>query len=258
VTVRGVLLDVDGVLVVSWEALPGAPGALDRLREAGLPVRLLTNTTSKSRAEVAAALRGCGFELDDDELLTAGVATSAYLAEHYSRARCAVLNEGPLDDLEGVDIVDLSESPDVVVIGSAGPMFDWHTVNLAARAVASGAELVAMHGTAAWQTRDGLCVDGGAYVAALERATGATATTIGKPARGMFDAAVAELGVEPAEALMVGDDLVSDVLAAQQLGLKGVLVRTGKFRQALLDRSAEQPDVVIDGVTELPALLELV
>ncbi|HEY7438900.1 MAG TPA: TIGR01458 family HAD-type hydrolase [Acidimicrobiia bacterium] len=257
-TVRGVLLDVDGVLVVSWKALPGAPDALHRLRGAGLPIRLLTNTTSKTRAEVAGALRACGFELDDQELLTASVATSAYLGEHYTRARCAVLNEGPLDDLEGVELVDLSDSPEVVVIGSAGPMFDWQTMNLAARTVANGAELVAMHGTAAWQTRDGLCIDGGAYATALEHATGVTATTIGKPARGMFDAAVAGLGIDPAEAVMVGDDLASDVLAAQHLGLTGVLVRTGKFRQALLDRSAEQPDVVIDAVTELPAFLEVV
>jgi HAD superfamily hydrolase (TIGR01458 family) len=256
VNVDGVLLDIDGVLVVSWEAVPGAPEALERVRSS-LPVRLLTNTTSKTAAEIGSALRGAGFTVDDRELLTAGVATGLYLSKHHPHQRCAVLNEGPPDDLGDVALVGLDEHPDVVMIGSAGPSFDWPTVNAAARAVAAGAALVAMHGTGAWQTTAGLCVDGGAYVAALERATGASATVVGKPAATMFETALGELALAPPRAVMVGDDLDNDVLAARRLGVNGVLVRTGKFRQAIVDQSSALPDAIIDSITDLPDLLEL-
>lgn len=190
-----------------------------------------------------------------DELLTAGVATAAYLAEHHPGARCLVLNNDSLEDLADVTIVEPAAPTDVVVVGSAGPSFGWDAINLAARAVFDGAALVAMHGTATWRTTDGICVDGGAYVAALERATGRTATVIGKPARAMFREALASVGVAAADAVMVGDDLENDVLAAQAIGKRGVLVRTGKFRASALEASPRAPDAVLDSVADLPTWL---
>jgi HAD superfamily hydrolase (TIGR01458 family) len=256
---RAVLLDVDGVLVVSWKPIPGAIDAVGALRAAALPVLFVTNTTSRTRADVARSLREAGFTLDDSELFTAGVATAAYLAEHHPGARCLVYNEGPLDDLAGIRIVgdDDDARPDVVVVGSAGPSFTWEMVNRATRAVIGGAELVAMHGTATWRTAGGICVDGGAYVAALERATGRVAITVGKPAAPMFEAALHAVGVDARDAVMVGDDLGSDVLAAQALGIRGVLVRTGKFRDEILRDAPETPDAVIDSVADLPGWLGL-
>jgi HAD superfamily hydrolase (TIGR01458 family) len=197
-------------------------------------------------------VREVGIAVEDGELLTAGVATAEYLRAHHPDARCFVLNDGPLDDLGGITSVDAEEHPDVVVIGSAGPSFSWDAINRAARAVMDGAALVAMHGSATWRTEEGICVDGGAYVSALERATGRAATVIGKPAPAMFEAALARLGVAATDAVMVGDDLGNDVLAAQSLGLHGVLVRTGKFRPEQLEASGEQPDAVIDSIADLP------
>jgi HAD superfamily hydrolase (TIGR01458 family) len=252
-----VLLDVDGVLVVSWEPVPGAVETLEALRRAGTVVRFLTNTTSRTRAEVATSLRGAGFALDESELFTAGVATAAFLAEHHPGARCLVCNDGPLDDLAGVRLVKEGEPADVVVIGSAGPSFSWEMVNEAARAVIGGAALVAMHGTATWRTADGICVDGGAYVAMLERATGRRAVTVGKPAAPMFEEALVSAGATPGDAVMVGDDLRSDVLAAQALGMRGVLVRTGKYRDEIVRDSPEPPDAVLDSIAALPAFLGL-
>ena len=112
-----------------------------------------------------------------------------------------------------------------------------------------------MHGSATWRTDAGVCVDGGAYVAALERATGRAATMIGKPAPAMFEAALANIGAVPTESVMVGDDLDSDVLAAQALGVRGVLVRTGKYRDEVLETARQQPDAVIDSIADLPAWL---
>jgi HAD superfamily hydrolase (TIGR01458 family) len=256
-TIRGVLLDIDGVLVVSWQPIPGAVDAVRAVRAAGLPIVFLTNTTSRTHAQIATALAETGFSSNADELLTAGTATADFLAQRHPDARCLVLNDGPLDDLSGVTMVGTGHHADVVVIGSAGPSFTWELVNAAARAILDGAELVAMHGTATWRTADGICVDGGAYVAALERATGCATTTIGKPAPQMFAAALTRLGVDPDAAVMVGDDLDADVLAARAVGVHGVLVRTGKFRAETLARAADPPDAVIESVADLPSWLGL-
>src|SRR6478609_6902061 len=209
------LLDIDGVLVVSWQPVPGAVEAMRAIRAAEIPVRFLTNTTSRTRASVASALRDVGIAVDDDELLTAGVATATYLRDRHPGARCLVLNDGRLDDLTGIALAGPGQDADVVVIGSAGPSFSWDALNLAARAVTDGAALVAMHGSAMWRTDAGICVDGGAYVAAIERVTGRSAVTIGKPAAAMFEAALTGLGAAAADGVMVGDDLDNDVLAAK-------------------------------------------
>jgi HAD superfamily hydrolase (TIGR01458 family) len=254
---RAVLLDIDGVLVVSWEPVAGAVDALERIRSAGLPVRFLTNTTSRSRAAIADRLRELAFAVDDDELLTAGVATAEYVMAHHPGARCWSLNDGPPDDFAGLTLVGPADAPDVVMVGSAGPSFGWETINLAARTVLDGAALIAMHGSTAWRTDEGICVDGGAYVAALERATGRTATVIGKPGAAMFEAAFDQLHVAAADCVMVGDDVMTDVLAAQSLGAEGVLVRTGKFHAGELDGLREQPDAVVDSIADLPDHLGL-
>lgn len=251
------LLDIDGVLVVSWRPLPGAPEALHALRHAGIPVRFLTNTTSRSRAGIATALRGAGFPVADEEVLTAGIATAEYLAAVHPGARVLVLNEGPADDLGDLEVVGPGDSPDVVVIGAAGPSFTWSAMNDAARALLGGAALVAMHGTTHWLTDEGISVDGGAYVTLLERATGRTAVTIGKPAAAMFTTALTAVGARAEDAVMVGDDLRADVLAAQRVGIHGVLVRTGKFRAGDLPLAGERPDAVLDSVADLPACLGL-
>lgn len=255
VATRAVFLDIDGVLVVSWEPLPGAVEAVRALREHGLVLQFLTNTTSRTAFDVLSALRRAGFEVDASELTTAAIATAGYLAAHYPGARCLVLNDGPLDDLGDVRFAEDGEPVDVVVIGSAGPSFEWHAINRAARAVLDGAELIGMHGTATWRTAEGICVDGGAYVAALERATGVRATVIGKPASAMFVEALARAGVDATHAIMVGDDLAADVLAAQALGIRGVLVRTGKFRSETLRAARTAPDAVLGSVADLPSWL---
>ncbi len=252
---RAVLLDIDGVLVVSWKPVPGAVEAVEAIRSAGLGVHFLTNTTSRTSTDVVEALREAGFDVDASLLTTAGVATAGYLATHHPGARCLVLNDGPLDDLADVALAEPDEQVDVVVIGSAGPSFGWPAINRAARALLDGAALVGMHGTLTWRTAEGICVDGGAYLAALERATGVEPTVVGKPAPAMFRQALARAGADASEAVMVGDDVVADVLAAQAVGIRGVLVRTGKYRPESVDAAPGTPDAIIDSIADLPGRL---
>ncbi|MFD4469819.1 HAD-IIA family hydrolase [Rhodococcus sp. NPDC058505] len=254
-SVDGVLFDIDGVLVTSWRALPGARATLDALRARGLPRAFLTNTTSRTRREIAAALLSCGMDVDTGEIVTAAVLTAEYLRSTYRDARCLLINHGDIaEDLTGITLVD--EHPDVVVLGSAGPEFDHLTLSRVAEMMQRAVPVVAMQSGLTWATADGLRIDTGVYLPGLEAAGGARVTVIGKPAPTGFTTAAALMGTEPEHAMMIGDDLVGDVLAAQYVGYVGVLVRTGKFRPAVLDSPPVLPDHVIDSVADLPDLLD--
>jgi HAD superfamily hydrolase (TIGR01458 family) len=254
--VDGLLLDIDGVLSVSWEPIEGAVETLGWLREQGIPFRLITNTTTHPRDALSGTLRDAGFAVEAAEIVTAVVATAEYLREHHPGARVLLLSDGDARaDLQGVTLVGSDEPADVVVIGGASDQFAYSTINHIFRALMEGASLVGMHRNMFWRTSDGLELDGGAYIAGLEEATGVRATICGKPAPAYFHAALEMLGVPAGRAGMVGDDVVNDVLAAQEIGMTGVLVRTGKFRIDDLERDDGAPDHVIDSFADLPALL---
>jgi HAD superfamily hydrolase (TIGR01458 family) len=255
--IEAILLDVDGVLVVSWEPVPGAPEALAELRRRGVPFRLVTNTSSESRAGIARRLAALGMPVEPREVVTAVVATGAYLAERYPGARVFLLSDQEsVPDLGPVELAGVGAEADVVVVGGANEGFSYPALDHAFRLVAGGAPLVAMHRSMYWRASDGLHLDGGAFVRALEDAAGIEAVVCGKPSPAFFRAALAELGAPAERAAMVGDDIANDVLAARSAGLAGILVRTGKFRPSDLERAAGEPDAVIDSIADLPALLD--
>ncbi|MEC9395406.1 MAG: TIGR01458 family HAD-type hydrolase [Actinomycetota bacterium] len=256
--IDGLLVDIDGVLSVSWVAIDGAPEALAQVRALDLPVRFATNTTTRSRAEVAGLLTSAGMLVDPDEILTAPVATAAHLRHHHPGARCFLLNSGDLSaDMEGIEMVtDGDDGPvDVVVVGGAGLNFTHQQLNKAFGHLLGGAAFVAMHRNLYWRTAAGLELDTGAYVAALEESSGLVPVVLGKPSPEFFATGVAELGVAPDRVAMVGDDVENDVVAAQHCGLTGVLVRTGKYRPEAVDRASGVPDHVVDSFADVPGLL---
>nr|WP_199830712.1 HAD-IIA family hydrolase [Streptomyces sp. MMG1533] len=259
--VRAVLIDIDGVLTVSWRPLPGAVEALREIRQAGLPVALVTNTTSRTRASIAAALADAGFPVTAGDILTAPAVTAAYLAEHRPGARCALLNSGDIrEDLEGVTVLDTDDTDavaDVVVVGGAGPEFDYAALDRAFGHLQRGARLVAMHRNLYWRTDAGLRLDSGAFLVGLEQAARVEAEVTGKPSEAFFAAALAHLGVGARDAVMIGDDIESDVLAAQRAGVTGVLVKTGKYLPETHEAASGTPDHVIESFADLPALLGL-
>ena len=257
--VRAVLIDIDGVLTVSWKPLPGAVEALRAVRDAGLGVALVTNTTSRTRASIARTLADAGFPVAAEDVLTAPAVTAAYLAERYPGARVALLNSGDIgEDLAGVTPADDEEDEvDVVVVGGAGAEFGYAALDRVFGHLQRGARLVAMHRNLYWRTDAGLRLDSGAFLAGLEAAARVEAEVTGKPSPAFFAAALGHLGVDAADALMVGDDIESDVLAAQRAGITGVLVRTGKYLPETHREASGDPDHVIDSFADLPGLLGL-
>jgi HAD superfamily hydrolase (TIGR01458 family) len=256
--IRAVLLDIDGVLTVSWRPVPGAVEAVARLRAAGLALALVTNTTSRTRAWMAGTLAAAGFAVSASDIFTAPAITAAYLGRHYPGARCVLLNSGDIAaDLAGVRIVgdDDDGARDVVILGGAGPEFSYPALNRVFGHLLGGARLVAMGRNLYWRTDEGLQLDAGAFLLGLEQASGTAAEVTGKPAAAFFATALGALGADPSAAVMVGDDIEADVLAAQRAGLAGVLVRTGKYQPEALRSASGSPDHVIDSVADLPGLL---
>lgn len=255
--IRAVLLDIDGVLTVSWRPVPGAVEAVNQLRDAGFALALVTNTTSRTRAWMAGTLSDAGFAVGADDIFTAPAITASYLARNHPGARCVLLNDGDIaTDLAGVTIVSGgSAAPDVVILGGAGPQFSYPALNRVFGYLRRGARLVAMGRNLYWRTDEGLQLDTGAFLPGLEQASGVQAEVTGKPAAAFFATVLGALGTDASAAVMVGDDIEADVLAAQRAGLTGVLVRTGKFQQAALDGAPGAPDHVIDSVADLPGVL---
>ena len=252
----GLLIDIDGVLTISGKPIEGAVEAFRKVQASGVPYRLATNTTTRTRASLAEILRSAGFDIRADEILTAPVATAAYLREHHPGAACFVLSSGDLGDhFADVRIVPASEPADVVVLGGAGLVYTHQQLNRAFELLLGGAAFVAMHRNLYWRTANGLELDTGAYVTALEAAVGRSPVVVGKPSPAFFAAGVSALGVTAADCLMIGDDIVNDVLGAQDAGLRGCLVMTGKYRPEAVVEAGRDPDVTLESFRDVPALL---
>ncbi len=257
-TIRGVLLDIDGVLHVSMQPIVGAAETLQALEQQGYSTCLVTNTTTMSRAHLAQRLQGIGLPVEERRIVTAPVATAHYIRQHFAEKRCWLLTKGDTGtDFADIDLVNgLQDPADVVVIGGAEELLTYEAMNQAFRSVMNGAALLAMHTNMYWRTKDGLQLDSGPFVRALEIATGKQAVVLGKPSGDFFAQALTTLGVEAHEAVMVGDDIENDISGAQQAGIHGILVLTGKHRtdSPLLTRI--KPDAILDSVVNLPAWLE--
>jgi len=272
--VRGLVLDADGVIVLRGEPIPGAPEALARLASAGIPVRVVTNYSSAHRSTLAAGLARPGFNPDPERIITAASAAAAHTATRFARRSLFVIaNPDALREFDGQHLLSAEEAaePDArvaaVVVGDGGDDLSYRNLDTAFRLIRDGAAFLAMHRNPWWLTRRGPTLDAGAFVAGLEFALGRRATVLGKPSPVVFRQALAGLAADlglrrlaPAEAAMVGDDPVADVAAAQRVGLRGVLVLTGKVGA---DEAAEArargrraPDAIAASLAEVVAALD--
>jgi len=245
-TVRGVLLDVDGTLLEGDRAIPGAAEAVARIRAARWGLRVTTNTTRRPRRAIAAALDAAGIRVEAREILTPAVlARTRITASGRVRAALLVPNSSK-EDFEGVE--EDPFCPEWVVLGDLGSEFTFERMNRAFGWLREGATLLALQRNRSWDPGDGrLVLDAGAYVAALEYAAGVVAEVVGKPSREFFDLAVTELGLDPDQVLVVGDDHENDCQGGRAAGCRTALVRTGKGRQAPVAAA----DLVLDSVADL-------
>lgn len=253
--VEAVLLDLDGVLYVEGEPLPGAVAAVAHLRELGVALRLVTNTTARSRSQTLEKLERLGFAIEPRELVTPAGLARRHCEEAGFHRVALIMNDAVKTDFEGLE--EAEREVDAVIMGDLGEQFGFAVLNQAFRLVMDGAELIALQKNRFWLTADGLSLDAGPFVAAVEYAAGKKAYVVGKPSAGFFASVLAGLGRGPGAVAMVGDDIESDIGGALDAGLRAVLVRTGKYREDLVALSGISPTATIDSIADLPGLLEL-
>jgi HAD superfamily hydrolase (TIGR01458 family) len=251
------LLDLDGTLYSGDAAIPGAVETLDRLRARGVPYRLVTNTTSRSRRMLVGRLSGYGFDVLAGEIVTATLAGARLLERRGIATVAPFVPEAALEDLTGLALVGGTSGrarrrAEAVVLGDLGERWTFGLLQEAFEQLMAGAALVALSRDRYFRQGDRLALDAGPFVAALEYASGTAADVAGKPSPAFFAAAVDSLGRARGRAIaMVGDDLWSDVEGAQRAGLQGWLVRTGKFREDALAGGSVVPDRVLGSIADI-------
>lgn len=251
--IAGFLFDLDGVLYVGDRPIEGAADTITQLRERCMPVRFCTNTTVLSDASLLKKLIDLGLPINKQELFGAIRAAVSFLRRRGSPSCHLLLTDDPQQDFK--EFPQTIDDPQFVIIGDMCKSWDYDLMQKTFTMVMNGAEMIALHKGRYWQTETGLRMDIGAFVAGLEYVTGKEAVVIGKPSRAFFELALDDMGLPAEKVAMVGDDIDSDIGGAQAVGMKGILVRTGKYREDLVAGSNIRPDLVIDSVADLPALL---
>ena len=251
--VGALLIDLDGVLYVEEEPIAGAAEAIERFRGSGLALRFVTNTTAYSRDRTLEKLARLGLRVASGELVTPAALAVQRCRERGYRRVALVMNEEVKHDF--AELQETTGGADAVIMGDLGAAFGYDVLNHAFRQVMDGAELIALQKNRYWMRADGLSLDAGPFVAAIEFATNREAYVVGKPARGFFDQVLADVGVSPAAAAMVGDDVESDIGGALRAGLAAILVRTGKYREEQVRESGIEPTEVVDSIADVPRLL---
>ncbi|HZM72241.1 MAG TPA: HAD-IIA family hydrolase [Candidatus Polarisedimenticolia bacterium] len=272
--VRGFVLDADGVILLRGEPLPGAAEAIARLAELRIPVRVVTNFSSAHRTTLAAGLTRPGFAPDPSKIITAASAAAAYTARRFTgRPLFVIANSDALREFEGQSVLsaEAAAAPGTevaaVVIGDGGDALSYSNLDTAFRLIRGGAAFLAMHRNPWWLTKRGVTLDAGAFVAGLEHALGTKATILGKPSPVVFRLALAGLAAElglprlpAASVAMVGDDPVADIAAAQRVGLRAILVLSGKVSAeaaaALRPRRGRGPDAIAASLAAVVAALD--
>ncbi|GAB6067465.1 TIGR01458 family HAD-type hydrolase [Methylothermus subterraneus] len=250
--IRGLLLDLEGVLYVGSQVIPGAEEALDALRRRCV-CRFITNTSTLSLASLHAKLNALGLAIPKQEIFSAPQAVLNYLKRQGDPVCHLLLAEDVKRDFASLRQSDTYA--DYVVAGDIGEGWNYAVLNRAFRLLFSGAELIAVHKNRFWQTEEGLKMDLGGFVAALEYASAKQARIIGKPAPEFFRLALADMQLAPEQVAVVGDDIDTDISGGQAVGLLTILVKTGKYRESYVRASPIRPDWVIASIRELPKAL---
>jgi phospholysine phosphohistidine inorganic pyrophosphate phosphatase len=254
--IRALLIDLDGVIYQDEELVPGAPEALAWLRAQAIPHAFLTNTTSQPRRALVAKLARLGVPAAAEQIVTPALAAAEWLRLNVPGTAALFVPAATLADFAGVPVLadDAESGAASVVVGDLGTAWTFGALNRAFRLLMANrsAALIALGMTRYWRASDGLRLDAGPFVTALEHAADRRAVVLGKPAREFFEIALRTVQCAAAETVMVGDDIVTDVGGARGAGIRGVLVRTGKFREGDLGRGIPT-DGLLDSIADLPS-----
>jgi len=272
------LVDLDGVVYRGTQPIPGVAALLARRAAAGDEVVYVTNNSMWYRADYVERLAAMGAPVSADRVVSSPRATALYLREldpglervlalggaglgrELVDVGFSVVMAGAAADRvvrEGIDRYEASGRPGAVVVG-LDPELSWERLAVAASSIRAGARFIATNRDPIYPTERGLMPGSGSVVAAVEAASGVTPISIGKPAPLLLQEAARIVGADPRSAVMIGDGIQTDLLAARAVGARCVLMLTGVSTRAQAEAlpRASQPDAIAADATELETALE--
>ena len=250
--IKGFFFDLDGVLVQNDVTIPGAIETLRLLEEKRIPYRVLTNRSS-SRESLVAYLAKKGFPVRKEEIFSAPQAAVHFLRRQKSPSCCLMMKQDPRKDF--AEFQETEDHPDYVIIGDMGETWDFSILNKIFNRIMDGSKFMALHKGRYWKEEVGFCMDIGVVVAGLEYISGKKALVMGKPSQDFFTMALEDIGLEPRQVAMLGDDILCDVAGAQDAGLLGVLCLSGKYSREHDHHYDVKPDVILHSIADLHRIL---
>lgn len=248
---HGYLIDMDGVVYRGGQIIPGADTFINGLAEESIPYLFLTNNSQRTGRDIATRLRRMGIQSDEENVYTCADATAAYLAQQKPGGTAFVIGEGGLLTAlheHGFSIVD--RDPDYVVVGECRT-FNAEAMEQALNLLLNGARFIATNMDPNCPTQKGSRPGCGALVSMLEKASGLTAFSVGKPSPVMMRGARKVLQLRASETIMIGDTMETDILGGHQLGYFTILVLSGGTPFDALARYSYQPDMTAESIGEL-------
>ena len=251
--IKGILLDLDGVLCIGEHPIDGSAEIIQLIKKKHIPYRIATNYTSLSRNSLFNKLNLMGINIDEDHIISAAYAGVLKLRSLGNPTCELFLKEDAKRDYAEFKID--KKYPEFIIIGDLDNQWSFEIINNIFNKVINGSKIIALHKGKYFQTSNGLQIDTGAFIKAIEYATSTTSEIIGKPQNTFFELALKDMNLNPKDSIMIGDDIINDVKGAQLIGAKGILVKTGKYRKGLVEKSTVKPDLIISSIDDLKKYL---
>jgi HAD superfamily hydrolase (TIGR01450 family) len=245
--------DLDGVLSVGKEnpRYLGGREVVKEIKALGKKTFVLTNDSTHTREEIHQNLTRLGFNFALDEILTSSFLTANYLRQKFGVASFFLIGEDGLKrELEAAGHRPTERNPQVVVVGFDRKL-TYEKLDNALRFLREGSRLIGSYGGAVYMSDHGPALSAGPIIKALEYGSGERAIMIGKPSPRMFRLALQSAHEKSAQAVMVGDQLETDLLGARRAGVHTILVLTGVETQETINRSKIKPDMIVECINDL-------
>ena len=222
--IKAIFFDLSGVIYEGKRLIPGASDVIYRLRKTHFQLRFVTNTATKNTETILSELCEMGIQVHANELFTAPMAVKQYLLQEQLRPKL-VVHPNIISEFSDLNC----DNPNCVVMGDARDQLHYQSLNEIFQMCHAGMPLIGIGMNKYFKDENGLQLDAGPFIRAIEWAAGVDAIIMGKPNLIFFQAVVESTGLAESQCLMIGDDVISDVNGAVEAGLFGVLVKTGKY-----------------------------
>jgi len=253
--IKALLIDLEGVLYSDNKLISGSIEVLKELKREGFKLRFLTNTTTSPRKFIFEKLSNFGFHIKEKEIFTPIIATKNYLRDNGVKKISLVTNIEIIEEFNEYEITQ--KDPEAVIMGDIYKNFNWEILDRIFKLIyLNNAALIALHQNK-YCMRDGnVSLDLGPFVKAIEYASNKKSILMGKPEKNFFDLAIKDMNIEKDNVLMIGDDIISDIKGAKDVGVRAIQVKTGKYQNSDCNNKIAQPDERINSIVNLLKILK--